>query len=569
MVPRPTFLLFVSVLILQLAACRRPEPPPAPAVGVLADSAMVVTGHFRAAEIARDVLRRGGNAFDAAFAAHFALAVLHPRAGNLGGGGFAVFRLAGGQTGSLDFREKAPAAATRDMFLDSAGEAVDSLSRYGALAVGVPGSVRGLFRLHERYGRLPYRPLLDPAIRLAMAGYPLTASEAERLNRYRSLFETVNPGKALPMLRAGEWQAGDTIRYAELGETLKRIRAVGAEDFYGGRTAELLVAEMQRSGGLISPADLSGYEAEWREPVSCSYKNYRLIAMGLPSSGGILLCQLLHGLAMESLPPYGSTAMIHRLVELEKRAYADRAAYLGDPGQVEVPVEQLLDSAYLQRKFASIRPDSATPYQQFLDVEAVFKETYETTHISVVDAGGNALALTSTLNGNYGSGLYVQGAGFVLNNQMDDFSAKPGVPNQYGLVGAEANAVAPGKRMLSSMSPTILEKDGRLWMVLGGPGGSTIITSVFQSIVRVAEYGWPMQEAVDRPRFHHQWIPDAIQYREGAIGQAQQDSLRAMGHKLKKVNYLGKIEAILRRPDGRLEGAADFRRGEDDRAAGY
>ena len=556
------------LLAIAIAGCSQRRDA-APEVGVLAGQAIVVTGHFRASEIGVEVLRRGGNAFDAAFAAHFALAVVHPRAGNVGGGGFAVFRLADGTAGTLDFREKAPAAATRDMYLDEAGEAIDSLSKQGPLAVGVPGSVDGLFRLHGRYGRLPFRDLLEPAIRLALEGYPLTAAEAKRLNTYRDRFLAVNPGKPVPMVRGEPWAAGDTIRYTRLGHTLKRIQALGREEFYTGQTAEWLVEAMQRRGGLLTMADLAGYESVWREPVRCAYDRFSLISMPPPSSGGILLCQLLHGLESHELPGYGSTAMVHLMAELEKRVYADRASYLGDPDLVAVPVAQLLDSGYLDARFASIRMDRATPYQQVPGVESLIRETYETSHIAIVDEDGNAVSLTTTLNGNYGSGFYVEKAGFLLNNQMDDFSVKPGVPNLYGLIGGQANAIAPGKRMLSSMSPTIVERDGKLWMVLGGPGGSTIITSVFQTIVRVAEYGLPMQEAVNRPRVHHQWIPDVIQYEAGAIAPAQLDSLLGMGHEVREVTYLGKMEAILVREDGQLEGAADYHRGEDDRAVGY
>ncbi len=526
---------------------------------------MVVSAHPLASEVGKEILLAGGNAIDAAVAVHFALAVVFPAAGNIGGGGFLVYRDANGTCHTLDYREKAPTGAGRNMYLDAVGEIDQTKSIYGHLAAGVPGSVDGMVTMHERFGSLPWEWLMQPAILLAKNGILLTEKEAEGLNSNQEhllKYNTVTP----EFMIKNRWNAGDTIFYQDLANTLMRISTFGRAGFYEGETARLIVEEMQRGGGLITFADLENYRSVWRDPVIFHYKNHRIISMGPPSSGGVAIQQLLK--MVESFPlnkwgPYHEET-IHLMTEGEKVVYADRAQYLGDPDFTDIPIAALTDEIYLRKRVSDINFKKTRPSDQVFAGEF---ESEETTHFSIVDQLGNAVSSTTTLNGGYGNKVIVAGAGFLLNNEMDDFSTKPGVPNMYGLVGGEANAIAPGKRMLSSMTPTIIEKEGQLFMVLGTPGGSTIITSVFQTILNVIEFKMNMQGAVDFPRFHHQWQPDYIQYEPGRFDNFLLEKLSEKGHELRERSNYGRVDAILVQEDGKLEGGADPR--GDDTAAGF
>jgi gamma-glutamyltranspeptidase/glutathione hydrolase len=563
--------LFLPVFLL-VFSCNLPVPMEEKRLeGEIAENGMVVTAHPLASEIGLAVLEKGGNAFDAAIAVKFALAVVYPRAGNVGGGGFMVFRKANGESGTLDFREKAPKKASKDMFLDDEGNPIKDASTFGALAVGVPGSVEGMLKTYDSLGgKLPFKELIQPAIDLAKNGFLLTTLEAEKFNSYQEDFEKAN-GKECYLLDSTGWELGDSIKHIELAKTLELIRDNGRDGFYAGETAKLLLNQIQQSGGILIQEDLDDYKVVWRKPVLANYKGYKVISMPPPSSGGIALAQLLQGSERFGLTETGhnSAQTAHYMVELERRVYADRATHLGDMDFFEVPVAKLLDKTYLQERFADIESEAKTPSEEIKAGKVAMIESFETTHFSIVDKEGNAVSITTTLNGNYGSKLMVKGAGFFLNNEMDDFSIKPGVSNMFGLVGGKANAIAPEKRMLSSMTPTIVENpDGKLFMVVGTPGGSTIITSVYQSILNVIDHGMNMQESVNAKKFHSQWLPDQVFYEEGAFDSTTISQLQKFGHVLKTTPQLGKIEAILVKSDGTLEGAADITRG-DDKAMGY
>jgi len=533
---------------------------------------MVVTAHPEASRIGLEILRKGGNAYDAAVAVQFALEVALPVAGNIGGGGFVLYRGADGQEGALDFREMAPAAANRDMYLDAQGNVIPERSTAGHLAVGVPGTVAGMEELHKKLGKLPWADLVQPAIDLAAKGLKLTTKEAAGLNNNRANFLKYNVQTTLAYVRPdGEthpWQKDDLIQYPDLARTLERIRDKGRDGFYQGETADLLVAEMQRGGGLITKQDLQNYQAKWRTPVRGQYRGYDILAFPPPSSGGVVLLQMLEPYNLGALG-WHSPAAVHLITEAERRVYADRAKYLGDPDFGRVPVAQLLDKKYNKDRMATTRRDGrATPSSEITAGTGLpGYESEQTTHYNIVDAQGNAVACTTTLNGAYGSKVVVAGAGFFLNNEMDDFSAKAGVPNMYGLVGGTANAIAPGKRMLSAMTPTILSKKGKLAMVVGTPGGSTIITSVMQGIINVIDYNQDAQQAVAAPRLHHQWLPDQIDAEENALLPAARDTLQKRGYKINPRSAWGRMEIIRVLPDGQLQGGADPR--GDDTAVGY
>ncbi|KAA9338182.1 gamma-glutamyltransferase [Hymenobacter busanensis] len=570
-------------------------PLPPAAAPVTAAQALVVSAHPEASRIGLEILRRGGNAYDAAVAVQFALAVCFPVAGNIGGGGFVVYRAADGTAGALDFRETAPAKASQDMYLDTQGNVVPDLSTRGHLAAGVPGTVAGMVALHQKLGKLPWRELVQPAVDLAAQGVVLTPKEAAGLNATRFIttpveaeqryvnFATTPHGmgaasapdfKELPNAykRPGRaWQPGDTIRQAYLAATLGRIRDQGRAGFYQGPTAALLLSEMQRGHGLISQPDLDQYQPKWREPVRGRYRQYEVISMPPPSSGGVALLQLLQMLEPYNLRQLGwhSADAVHLITEAERRVYADRATYLGDPDFGRVPVAQLLGTKYLKGRMQGVTTqNAATPSAQVAAGAGLPSyESDQTTHYSIVDAAGNAVSCTTTLNGAYGSKVVVAGAGFLLNNEMDDFSVKPGVPNAYGVTGGAANAIRPGKRMLSSMTPTIVTERGQLRLVVGTPGGSTIITSVLQALLNVLDYGMNPQQAVAAPRLHHQWLPDQIDVEAGALSPAAEADLARRGYRLSPRNAWGRVEMIERKPNGQLVGGADPR--GDDTALGY
>lgn len=526
---------------------------------------MVVSAHTLASAVGLSILKQGGNAVDAAIATQLALAVVYPGAGNLGGGGFMVVRLADGRTLSLDYRETAPAAAHRNMYLDSAGEVLTERSQNGHLSSGVPGTVAGLFE-SMKYAKLPFRQLIEPAIRLARDGFSLTDREAGSLNSLQDDFRRYNTQPPV-FLRDGGWKKGDTLIQSDLAATLERIRDGGAAGFYEGETARLFVAEMQKGGGIISLQDLKNYRAKWRAPHQFGYKGYTVVSMPPPSSGGILLHQMLGMVERQPLSSwgFGDPRSVQLMIEAERRAFADRAEYMGDPDFYPVPVAQLTDSGYLSARIRDLRPGTAGRSQQ-VQAGRFRKESEETTHLSIIDREGNMVAVTTTLNNSYGSKTVVGGAGFLLNDEMDDFSAKPGVPNMYGAVGGEANAIAPGKRMLSSMTPTLVLKEGKPVLVAGTPGGTTIPTSVFQTIINVIDFGLSTEEAVNRPKFHHQWLPDTV-YIESNFPLPARKALEGMGYRLEERSSIGRTEVIRVLPDGRFEGVADHR--GDDAAAGF
>lgn len=531
--------------------------------GEIYKNGVVVSAHPEASRVGLNILKKGGNAIDAAVAVQFALAVVYPSAGNIGGGGFLVYRSAKGEVNSLDFREKAPFKASKEMFLDKNGQVNKDKSLYGHLAAGVPGTVDGMVKAHKKYGKLTWRELIDPAINLAENGFPITPKQARELNGMRSEFITYNPG-SIPFVKpSGDWQSGDLLIQKDLSHTLKLIRDKGRAGFYAGETARAISEEMKRGKGLISEKDLIEYQSVWRTPITGQYKNYRIISMPPPSSGGIALVQLLQSVEPYPLKRWGfnTDSTVQIMVEAERRVYADRSVYLGDPDFFNVPKKQLLNPSYQKNRLNNFNWDKATLSSNIKEGVLSGKESEETTHFSIVDQEGNAASVTTTLNGSFGSLVVVQKGGFLLNNEMDDFSAKPGSPNMYGLLGGEANAIAPAKRMLSSMTPTILEKDSKLFMVVGTPGGSTIITSVFQTILNVIEFDMPIQQAVSAKRFHHQWMPDIIHTEREAIDSKSVSILQNKGYTLVPRSPLGRIDAILITNKGYMGGADP--RGDD------
>lgn len=552
-----------ATTLLALTSCQ-PEKKQEENSSASGRHAMVVSAHPIASRVGKEIMQKGGNAVDAAVAVQFTLAVVFPAAGNIGGGGFLMLRTKDGQYHSLDFREKAPGKATTEMFLDRSGQVIPNLSTEGHLASGVPGSVDGMAEAHARFGNLPWKGLLQPAIDLALDGFPLTEREAGWMNDYRATFEKLNTIQPEFLYRP-LWKAGDSIKWTDLGHTLERIRDNGRAGFYEGQTADDIVAEMKRGKGLISKEDLASYKSVWRTPITTDYKEYKIIAMPPSSSGGVCLIQLLESVEPYPIKEWGfnSAKTVHLMVEAERRVYADRSKFLGDPEFYKVPIDAMIAADYNKQRMSSFTEAKATPSEEVMPGEITGYESEETTHFSIVDPDGNAVAVTTTINGWFGSYVVVAGSGFFLNNEMDDFSSKPGVPNMFGVLGGEANKIEPNKRMLSAMTPTIVEKNGKLHMVVGTPGGSTIITSVFQVILNVTDFGMGMQEAVNAKRIHSQWQPDVIAPEYKAISNEDSLTLVKMGHKFKSRKAIGRVDAILVRADGTLEGGADNTRGDD------
>ena len=531
----------------------------------VATKGAVVSAHPLASKVGVMILQQGGNAVDAAIATQLALAVVYPVAGNIGGGGFMLACLKNGHSIAIDYREKAPAAASRDMYLDKNGNPLTNLSLDGQLAAGVPGTIAGIFKC-MKYAKLPFKKLIQPAIDLAEKGFAITASQADDFNRNREKFLALN-ATTVAFVKNIPWKEADTLVQPDLGNTLKRIRDNGQKGFYEGKTAKLVVDEMKKGKGIVSLQDLKNYRAIERAVLTFSYKGYQIVTMPLPSSGGIMLEQMMKMIENRNISSihFQTPESVQLMIETERRAFADRAFFLGDPNFVKVPVKKLVSTDYLQSRMKDFIPGKAG--SSAVINEGNIKESEETTHLSVIDKDGNAVSVTTTLNGGYGSRSVVSGAGFLLNNEMDDFSVKPGVPNMYGAVGNEKNAIAPNKRMLSSMTPTIVLRNGKPYIVIGTPGGTTIPTSVYQGLINIIEFGMSPEDAVNKPKFHHQWLPDEV-FIEKDFNKDTKFKLEAMGYKMTVRSPIGRTEIILVDQQTKTITAVGDKRGDDD-AEGY
>ncbi|HAE71156.1 MAG: gamma-glutamyltranspeptidase [Polaribacter sp. BACL8 MAG-120531-bin13] len=555
--------LLFAIIILNV--CCKTEVPPS---GLVTENAMVVSARQEASAIGSAILARGGNAFDAMVATELALAVAYPFAGNLGGGGFMVYRKANGDVGSIDYREKAPASAHRDLYLDEVGNVIPGMSTLGATAVGVPGTIAGITEVHAKMGSLPFEEILAPVIALAKKGVVVTEKQARSMASQREIIAKISGEQSL---FAQNYVAGDTIKYTALANTLTAIAKAGRKAFYEGEMAEKIASFIQERGGFITTEDLANYEAVWRQPVIFNYKDLRIISMSPPSSGGVTMHQIFKMIEPYDIKSFGhnSPEAIQLFTEASRRAYADRNFFLGDPDYSPIPLDVILSNAYLKKRMTNFSFDKATLSSEVSHGDVQIIESEETTHYSIVDQDGNAVSVTTTLNGAFGSKLYSEELGFFFNNEMDDFSAKAGVPNMFGLIGAEANSIEPGKRMLSSMTPTIVEKEGKLWMVVGTPGGSTIITAVAQTILNAYEHGLSMQDAVNAPRFHHQWLPDTVVFEPEGFSKSTLATLKEKGYLIneERSRIIGKVDAIRVLKSGQLEAGADPR--GDDAAVGF
>ena len=555
--------LLFAIIILNV--CCKTEVPPS---GLITENAMVVSARQEASAIGSAILARGGNAFDAMVATELALAVAYPFAGNLGGGGFMVYRKANGDVGSIDYREKAPASAHRDLYLDEVGNVIPGMSTLGATAVGVPGTIAGITEVHAKMGSLPFEEILAPVIALAKKGVVVTEKQARSMASQREIIAKISGEQSL---FAQNYVAGDTIKYTALANTLTAIAKAGRKAFYEGEMAEKIASFIQERGGFITTEDLANYEAVWRQPVIFNYKDLRIISMSPPSSGGVTMHQIFKMIEPYDIKSFGhnSPEAIQLFTEASRRAYADRNFFLGDPDYSPIPLDVILSNAYLKKRMTNFSFDKATLSSEVSHGDVQIIESEETTHYSIVDQDGNAVSVTTTLNGAFGSKLYSEELGFFFNNEMDDFSAKAGVPNMFGLIGAEANSIEPGKRMLSSMTPTIVEKEGKLWMVVGTPGGSTIITAVAQTILNAYEHGLSMQDAVNAPRFHHQWLPDTVVFEPEGFSKSTLATLKEKGYLIneERSRIIGKVDAIRVLKSGQLEAGADPR--GDDAAVGF
>jgi gamma-glutamyltranspeptidase/glutathione hydrolase len=533
----------------------------------------VVSARKEASQIGIEIMKNGGNAYDAMIATHLALAVVHPTAGNIGGGGFFVYKHKDGSSGSLDFREMAPGNAFKDMYLDENGDVIPDMSTLGGAAVGVPGSISAIYEIHAKFGSLPIEDLFKPAIDLAKNGFVVTKKQSNSLGGKLEDFIKVNGEESL---YSKKYYEGDTIKNARFAETLSKISEYGPEVFYGGEIGEMIVNSVNKTGGIMTIDDLKNYESVWRDPVKFKYKDLEIISMSLPSSGGILLGQMLKVIEDYDIKSFGhnSVKTIQLLVEAERRAYADRSHFMGDPDYMNLPVYELMDKEYVVDRMENFSWDKATPSSEVKHGNIIVQESDETTHYSIIDKYGNSVSVTTTLNNSYGPKVFVEEGGFFLNNEMDDFSSKPGHPNFYGLIGSEANSIQPGKRMLSSMTPSIILKDSKPSLIVGTPGGSTIITSVLQTILNVYEFDMSVQEAVNAPRFHHQWLPDVVIFEEGIIDKEKDSILKSKSYFVISLpievdtggmsarSSIGAVDAILIDEEGKVSTGADFR-GDD------